>query len=352
MDEMADTALSGQAAGAPGGTTHIAIRHAENPWTILRLDGWNVVKATWSDGGANNLSLIAAGTAFWGFAAIAPLLAATVLTYGLVSTPATLSANIRDLFGVLPRDAAALIADQLAGVVKTSGEKKGWGLVLALALAFYGGTQGASAIVTALNVAYAEKETRGFVRLYLLAFAITGAGVLLALAVAASTAVTAFIDSLLPGAPDSVLTAIRFASYAALAAMAVTAAALLYRFGPNRTHARWVWLTPGSLCATILWLAVTAAFAFYVSNFANYGATYGSLSAVVVLLSWLWLSTYVFLLGAELNSQLERRTARDTTVGPPAPMGERGAAVADMAGSVLLPPEARDCIDEPMRNAS
>lgn len=348
---MAETALSGQTTDIPAEPTHAAIRQADNPWTILRLDGWAVVKATWSDSGANNLSLIAAGTAFWGFAAIAPLLAATVLTYGLVSTPATLSANIRDLFGVLPRDAAALIADQLAGVVKTSGEKKGWGLLLALLLAFYGGTQGASAVVTALNVAYAEKETRGFLRLYLLAFTITAAAVLLAIAVAASTAVTAFIDSLLPGAPDIVLTAIRFGSYAVLGIMAVTAAAFLYRFGPDRTHAKWVWLTPGSLCATILWLAVNGGFAFYVANFANYGTTYGSLSAVVVLLSWLWLSTYVFLLGAELNSQLERRTAHDTTVGPPAPMGARGAAVADMAGSVLLPPEAREYLGEPVQKA-
>ncbi|WP_404711765.1 YihY/virulence factor BrkB family protein [Sphingomonas sp. MMS24-J13] len=349
---MAEIVPSGQAGGTSSQADHAAVRQADNPWTILRLDGWNVLKATWNDSGANNLSLIAAGTAFWGFAAIAPLLAATVLTYGLVATPATLSENIKDLFGVLPRDAAALIADQLAGVVKTSGEKKGWGLVLALVLAFYGGTQGASAVVTALNVAYAEKETRGFVRLYLLAFAITGSAVLLGLAVAASTAVTAFIDSLLPGAPASVLAAIRFASYAVLGVMAVTAAAFLYRFGPDRTHAKWVWLTPGSLCATILWLAVTGAFGFYVSNFGNYGATYGSLSAVVVLLSWLWLSTYVFLLGAELNSQLERRTAKDTTVGAPAPMGERGAAVADMAGSVLPPPDVRACLSEPLQKAS
>lgn len=346
--DMASGALSDRPMETVGGTEH-AVRQADNPWTILRLDGWNVIKATWRESGTNNISLIAAGTAFWGFAAIAPLLAATVLTYGIISTPDTLAKNIRDLFGVLPRDAARLIADQLAGVVKTSGEKKGWGLVLALVLAFYGSTQGASSIVTALNVAYAEKEKRGFLRLYLLAFAITGAAVLMAIAAGASTTITAFIDSLLPGAPDLVLTAIRFGSYAVLAVMAMTAAAMLYRFGPDRVQAKWVWLTPGSLSAAALWLGVTTAFAFYVANFGNYGATYGSLSAVVVLLFWLWLSTYVFLLGAELNSQLERRTAQDTTVGPPAPIGERGAAVADMAGPVLLPPEARDCRVEPVR---
>lgn len=318
-----------------------AIRRAQSPWTILRHDGWPVLKATWTDAGTNNLSLIAAGTAFWGFAAMIPLLAATVLTYGLVATPDSVADNIRALFGVLPRDAAHLIADQLAGIVRTSGDKKGWGLALALLLAVYGGTQGASALITALNVAYEERETRGIVRLYLVAFAITGAAVVLALGAAASTTATAFLDGLMPGAPDIVLTAIRIASFALLGLMAVTAAGLLYRFGPDRAQAKWIWLTPGSLIATLLWLGVTGGFSFYAANLGNYSATYGSLGAVIVLQFWLWLSAYVFLLGAELNSQLERRTAQDTTVGPPAPPGQRGAAVADAVGSAVPPPAVR-----------
>ncbi|WP_174286538.1 YihY/virulence factor BrkB family protein [Sphingomonas bacterium] len=315
-----------------------AIRRADNPWTILRHDGWSVLKATWADAGTNNLSLIAAGTAFWGFAAIVPLLAATVLTYGLIATPTSVAANIHGLFGVLPRDAATLIGDQLTNIVKTSGNKKGWGLALALLLAVYGGTQGATALITALNVAYQERETRGFIKLYLVAFAITGAAVILALGAAASTTATAFLDSLMPWAPDIALTAIRILSYAVLGAMAVTAAGMLYRFGPDRSHARWIWLTPGSLIATLLWLAVTGAFAFYAAHLGNYSATYGSLGAVIVLQFWLWLSGFVFLLGAELNSQLERRTAKDTTTGPPAPPGERGAAVADAVGRDVPPP--------------
>lgn len=323
-----------------------AIRKADTPWAILRHDWKAVLSQTWTDSGTDNIGLIAAGTAFWGFAAIAPLLAAIVLSYGLFSTPETVADNIRSLFGVLPRDAAALIADQLKNVVTTSGGKKGLALVIALALALYGGTQGASAIVTALNVAYEERERRGFVQLYVLAFAITGAAVLLAIAATLSTAATAFLGSLLPGAPAMAMTAIRVTSYVVLGLMAVTAAALLYRFGPDRVHAKWVWLTPGSFAATALWLLATGAFAFYVANFGSYGATYGSLGAVIVLQLWLWLSAYIFLLGAELNSQLERRTAKDTTVGPPAPPGERGAAVADAVGSDVPPPEVRDALEE------
>jgi membrane protein len=322
------------------------VRGADNPFTILRHEWMSVARETWAESNNDSISLIAAGTAFWAFAAIAPLLAATVLTYGIFATPEIVSSNIRSLFGVLPRDAAALIADQLAGVVKGSGDKKGWGLALALLLAVYGGTQGAFAIISALNIAYEEKEKRGFFRLYLLAFAITGATVVLAIAACASTAIVAFIDGLIPGAPAFVLNAIRLASYVVLAMFGTTAAALLYRYAPDRVHAQWIWLTPGSLTATALWLVATVGFALYVTHFGNYGATYGSLSAVVVLLFWLWLSAYAFLLGGELNSQLERRTAKDTTVGPPAPLGQRGAAVADAVGSDILSPEARDALQE------
>lgn len=321
------------------------VRNADHPFTILRHEGWQVLKDTWAESSNDNVSLIAAGTAFWGFAAIAPILAATVLTYGIFATPEVVTANIRSLFGVLPRDAAALIADQLSGVVKTSSGKKGGGLLLAIGLALYGGSQGASALIAALNIAYEERETRGFVTLYLLGFAITAAAVALAIGAGILTTIVAFIDGLIPGAPPFLTTIVRFASYFILACFAVTAAAMLYRFAPDRAHAKWVWLTPGSLLAAVLWLVANSIFALYVSRFGNYGATYGSLSAVIVLLFWLWLSAYAFLFGGELNSQLERRTAKDTTVGPDRPLGERGAAVADHAGEKILPPQAREAVE-------
>ncbi len=299
---------------------------------------WKVLKRTWAEAGEDNIGLIAAGTAFYGFAAIVPLLASVVLIYGLVADTATVVANIRALFGVLPDDAARLIGDQLATVVGTSEGKKGFGLVIALGIALYGGTKGASSIVTALNIAYEQRETRGFIALNLLAFAITGGAVALAIVAALSTAVFALLDSLIPTAPAIVLTALRFTGYAVLAALGVTGAACLYRFGPDRAKAKWVWLTPGSLAATLIWLAATIGFGFYVSRFGNYGATYGSLSAVIVLLTWLWLSAYVFLLGAELNAELEHQTIRDTTTGTARPIGSRGAEMADTVVEDSHPP--------------
>lgn len=273
---------------------------------------WAMARRTWAEAGDDNISLIAAGAAFYVFAAIVPLLGAIVLSYGLFAEPETVQRNIQALFGVLPRDAAGLIGDQLAQVTKSSGKSKGWGLLVALALAIYGASKGASSVITALDIAYEKKETRNFVVLTALAMGMVVGAMVLALAAVSATAAMALLESLMPAAPAVVLTAIRLGGYLATGCLAALAAAVLYRYGPDRKDAAWVWLTPGSLLATILWLLGTLGFGLYVKNFGNYGATYGSLSAVIVLLTWLWLSIYVFLLGAELNSELERAVAPQT----------------------------------------
>ena len=322
---------------------------AVSPWAMSARTWWAVLKRSWAEANDDNIGLIAAGTAFYAFAAIVPLLGSVVLIYGLIADTATVVANIRALFAVLPADAATVIGEQLATVVGTSEGKKGFGLIIAIALALYGASKGASSIVTALNIAYEEKETRGFFALYILAFSITAGAVVLALTAALSTAAFALLDSLIPAAPAIIISGLRLVSYVVLASLAVTAAACLYRFGPNRAHAKWAWLTPGSLAATLIWLAATIGFGFYVANFGNYGATYGSLGAVIVLLTWLWLSAYVFLLGAELNAELERQTQRDTTTGPSSPAGTPGAAVADATAPDTPPDTAPVDTDRPAK---
>ncbi|HEX8382686.1 MAG TPA: YihY/virulence factor BrkB family protein [Sphingomonas sp.] len=304
-------------------------RDAPSPWQIPAGGWWAALKRTRTEMNDDNVGLIAAGTAFYAFASIVPVLAAVVLSYGLFADQQTVVSNIEALFGSLPQDAAKLISDQLLTVVQTEGGKKGLGLLVALALALYGGTKAAGAIVTALNIAYEEKETRGFVKLTLLNLAIVVGAVLLIFGAIAATGVLAFLGRLMPNAPGIVVALIRLAGYAVIAALAVSAGAALYRYGPNRQNAKWKWLTPGSAVATLLWLVGTALFGVYVANFGNYGATYGALGSVIVLLTWLWLSAYVYLFGAELNSELERQTARDTTSGAARPMGSRGAVAAD-----------------------
>ncbi|TVV76462.1 YihY/virulence factor BrkB family protein [Sphingomonas solaris] len=308
-------------------------RDAISPWTIPP-SGWKeVVLRSWKEAGQDNISLVASGVAFCGVLALVPLLGAVVLSYGLVATPATVIRNVQSLTSVMPADAAKLIGEQLANVVTTSGGKKGFGLLIALAIALYGAMKGASAIITSLNIAYDEEETRGFVRLNLTALAITAGAVLVAILAIISIAAMGGLETLFPSAPGIVLVAGRILSYAVMAAVGAAAAATLYRYAPNRDEAKWVWLTPGSVLTTVLWLIVTLGFGFYVSNFGSYDATYGSLGAAIVLLTWLYLSAYILLLGAEFNCELERQTARDTTKGPEKALGTRGAHAADTVAS-------------------
>ncbi|MFD1612667.1 YihY/virulence factor BrkB family protein [Sphingomonas tabacisoli] len=292
--------------------------------------GWlDVLKRSWKEMGEDNLSLIAAGIAFYAFLSMVPLLGAIVLSYGLVANPESVVRQLQQLSTMLPADAAQLIGDQLLNVVHTAAGKKGVGLALALALAFWGGTKATGAIVTALNIAYEEEDKRGYVKRTLLNLAmVLGAVVAVGLAMGA-IAVFARLQDFLPGAPEVVLWLGRFVSWVVLAAIGAGGAATIYRYGPDRDAAKWTWLTPGSVFAALGWGVLTAGFGFYVANFGHYGATYGSLSAVIVLLTWLYLSALLLLLGAELNAELEHQTARDTTQGPERPLGTRGAEMAD-----------------------
>ena len=302
---------------------------AHSPWA-LPAGGWKaVLKRTWAETGRDNVGLIAAGVAFYGFLALVPLLGVTVLSYGLIADQQTVIDDVNRLTAVMPADAARLVGEQLMNVVQASDGKKGFGLLLALALALFGARNGAGAVITALNIAYEEEEKRGFIKVNLLALGITAAAVIVALVAALAIAALGKLEALLPGAPGVVVVAGKLASYLLLLVAGSAAAAALYRYGPSRAQARWTWLTPGSLFAAGGWLLLSLGFGLYVANFGNYNATYGSLSAVVVMLTWMYLSSYILVFGAELNAELEHQTAADTTTGAARPLGSRGSWVAD-----------------------
>lgn len=317
-------------------------------WRRLGAGPWSAATATWRAMGEDNIGLIAAGAAFYAFSSIAPVLAACVLSYGLIASPETVQAHIRALFAALPADVAGLIGGQLDTVSSGSAGKKGLGLFVALALALYGGSKAASSMMTALNIALQLPERRGFVRGNLAALGIVAGGVLLMLAGIGASTATAFLSSLLPHAPGVVLTAIGLSGYALMALIAVTGASALFRFGPSRGGSLrrdpMRWGTPGAVLATALWLAATMGFGQYVAHFGNYGATYGALSSIVVVLTWLWLSIYAFLLGAELDRALggaaaavteEEEVPASAVAAPP----QRSAAVSaglTMLGLLLL----------------
>ena len=315
-------------------------RTATSPWAMPWTAWKQVLLRTWGEAGTDNIGLIAGGIAFSGFLAIVPMLAATVLCYGLFADRQTVIDNVNALAAVMPRDAAKLIGEQLLTLTQSSDGKKGFGLALALGLALFSARSGAGAVITALNIAYEEKETRSFLRTNALALGITAGAVLVAIVAMVAVAALGQLEKLLPTLPDWALAIGKVLSYVLMTAAGAAGAATLYRFGPARAQAKWVWLTAGSVFAAVLWLLLTIGFGIYVANFGNYGATYGALSSVVVLLTWLYLSAYILLFGAELNSEFEHQTAEDTTVGGGRPLGERRAWVADhVAPAPSSPPK-------------
>ena len=305
--------------------------HATTPWTMPWAAWSRVLKRVWVMTGFHELGLLAAGLAFFSFLALTPLLAATVIIYGLVGDVKSVQEQVENAVRMLPPDAAHLVETQLPRIVSTSGGVTGLALVIALMFALYGAMRAASGMISALNIINEEHETRGIVTLTWRAALLTLAAVLIAVTGVISGGVFAWLQTqssiYLGGVTERLFNLLTWGVAIALGSAGF---ALIMRYGPDRRPAKWRWLAPGSVLATLLWIAVSFGFSLYVAYISNYNATYGSLSAIVVFLMWLFLSAYGVLLGALLNAEIERQTFCDTTAGPDRRPGERGAALADL----------------------
>lgn len=290
-------------------------RQADDP-TEISAQGWrDVAKQTWTESGEDNLGLIASGIAFNAFLAMVPLLTAVVLGYGIVASPEQVAQHIATLADVMPQQAAELIGSQLQNMVESAGSATGFGMVLTLAITIYGAMRGASGVITGLNIVYDIEESRSFIWQTATALVITLGLILVFIVASVAISLMSMLESLLPDLGGAVHTVLQIGFWIASAAAVSAVIAMIYAYAPSRDDPEWVWLTPGSIIATIIWVAATFAFSFYVKNFGSYNATYGALGAVIVFLTWLYLSSYILLLGAELNQVLERRAGHDEQIG-------------------------------------
>ena len=303
-------------------------RLAEEPQQITaagwRDIGWRI----FTDIGRDNISLMAAGVAFYTLLSLAPGFTALVALYGLAFDPAEVQAQVQSVEGMIPPEAQHLIAQQLTAIVQASSSTLGIGFVISLALAMWSATYATSALMSALNVVYAEREKRNVLRFYGTALLMTAGGVVFAILSLLLIAVIPGVLRLLPlGYFGKQLVSI--VRWPLLLALYGGGLAVVYRYAPSRNEPRWSWVSWGAAAATLVWIIGSALFSYYVGRFATYNKTYGSLGAVVVLLMWFWISAYAVLLGGEFNAEMEHQTARDTTDPPRKPMGRRGAYVAD-----------------------
>ncbi len=305
-------------------------RNAQTP-TDIPKQGWlDVLSRTKQQLTEDNLSVVAAGVAFYGFVAVVPALAATIAIYGLVADPSQVTEQITAMGKVLPGEALPLLREQMIRITSND-QAAGIGAIIGVLIAIYSSANATKALISGLNIAYDETETRNFFKLSAVAIMLTFGAILGAvLAVGLVAVLPSVLHHLhITGGVETLLNLLR---WPILVGGFITALAVMFRYGPCRHDAKWSWVSPGAIVATVLWLIGSALFSLYVSKVGSYDKTYGPLGAVVVFLMWLYISAFVVLLGAELNSELERQTKRDTTTGAEKPLGQREATSADTVG--------------------
>lgn len=306
-------------------------RSATRPWDVP-LAGWrDIAYRVKNEVERDNISIVAAGVAFYALLAIFPALAAMIGLYGLVADPADVQREIEALANIVPPEAHTLLSRQLNDIASHANTALSLGVLIGLAIAVWSATKGITSLMTALNIVYKEQETRNFLKLNGLALGFTFGGIVFALlAIGLIAGLPAFLSFTgLGGFLSFLFSLLR---WPLLALAFVFGLAVIYHYGPCRNKPRWEWVSPGAVLAVVLWLVGSGLFSFYVSNFGNYNETYGSVGAIIILLTWFYLTAYVVLLGAELNAELERQTKEDTTEGEAEPLGERRAYAADTIG--------------------
>lgn len=268
-------------------------------------DLWDVLRDVKEETDRDRVLAVAAGVTFYALLALVPAITALISIFGLVLAPAEVPGLLAPATSLMPQAGAALVTEQATRIAGQANGTLSLTALVALVLALWSANGGTKAMLQALGIAYDVKEMRGFVRLNLVALGFTLAGIVLVVLLGLLVAALPFlVDQLGPVGRDLVLTL----RWPVILALLLAVLAAVYYWGPNRPDAEWSWITPGAVVAALGLILVSAGFGWYVSTFGSYDKTYGSLAGVVVLMLWIWLSTVMVLLGAEINAELDRRT--------------------------------------------
>ena len=301
---------------------------------------WRVVRAARRD----RITMFAAGVAFYALLALFPTIAAVISVWGLLFDPVEAGRQLYTISRFMPPDAANLIDQQAQEVVESTESGNVMTALAGLLIAMFIASKGVSVLVIGLNAVYGEQEKRSMLYRALVLVSLTfGLIVMTLVSLGFIAVVPVVVDRLMIDPPlDRVLQWLRWPHpppwrrrplrWPALLVLMSLLIAMLYRFAPYRRSPQWRWLSYGTLFATLMWLLGSGGLSLYVRYFSTFSELYGSLGAVVALMLWFWLSAFVVLFGAELNSEMERQTCHDTTIGEVRPLGERQAFAADTIG--------------------
>ena len=306
-------------------------RNADSP-TEIPSEGWkDIAYRLLLSIPQNRLMTLSGGVAFFALLSIFPGIATIVSLYGLVANTSTIIDHLNLLADILPTGVLDLIRQQIFSVAAKSNNTLGLAFGIGLLIALWSANSGVSALFDALNVVYGEREKRSILRLYTTTLAVTlGSIVFVVVSLIGVVGLPASVLVLGIVSPTEAL--VQVLRWPILLFVVMVTLSVLYRVGPSRRDAKWRWITLGSSMAALMWIGASMLFSWYVAAFDSYNRLYGSLGAAVGFMTWTWLSIFIVLLGASLNAEIEHQTARDSTLGPPKPLGARGAIMADHVG--------------------
>jgi membrane protein len=276
----------------------------------------------------NHIPIISAGIAFYLFLALFPALAALLSIYGLVMDPQQVQEQISQLSGILPEQGQQLLSENPSECCWSVRSGPWMGCGIKYFIKSLERQSGHKSFIEGVNIAYEEENRRSFIKETAISLLFTLAAIVLfIICITIIVAFPAFMGTL--GLPEVLITVIDWVRWLILGLMVVFAIAAIYKFAPVRNNPRFNWVSWGAVIATLLWLVASWAFSFYVRKFGDFDETYGAVAAVIIMMLWLFLTSFLILIGAEINSEMEHQTSKDTTVGEPEPLGSRDAYHAD-----------------------
>jgi membrane protein len=298
------TSKRSSVASSPGGLAADAT--APGP----RLGWVGVIRRTFDNIYEHRLLSIAGGVSFFALFALFPAIAALVAVYSLFADPNAIAAHLQTLSKVVPSGAISVVDEQLKRVAAQGNTTLGFASIIGFLVSLWSANAATKAIFDALNIVYEERESRGFFRLNAISLGFTLLGIFfVSIAIAVMIGLPPLLSHL--GAPDEIMKLADIARWPLMLVVFCIAVAFIYRFGPDRRHAHWRWISWGSAFAGIGWIIVSLLFTFYAANFARFNETYGSLGAVIGFMIWVWISNLVLLLGGEIDAVIERLSAQD-----------------------------------------
>lgn len=280
---------------------------------------------------SDRLSLLSAAMAYFALFSLVPALSSFVLIYAWVSDPQDIANHISSMSGLIPSELEQVLTTTLGSLASTASSSLGIGAIISLLISLWAASKISKSVIEAMNIIYDEEDNRGFFKSAFLALGLTLLGIVLSILALAVIIGIPTVTNIL-NLPDALETGVTVGSWILLLAIFSFFLSVIYRYGPNRHNAKWRWVSLGSVVAAILWAITSLLFSWYAKEFGNFNKTYGSLASIIVLMTWFYLTSFVILLGGEINAELEHQTKRDSTTGREKPMGQRHASMADTLG--------------------